>query len=492
MSVQPIKKNPESEWAISQATNYELEATLVGIPLWLKENGRETEAVLAMRTISRQPEDLFVRHTHRLLWAAFKALSIKGVAPTEAWIKQVTMGLNGWSDDEADKASITTGLLDELTEAGSCALTIKLGESPLMLVKEIVDELWTLYRRRSVIHSVEDLHRQVTSWQTRSDQDVSAAIDHVRTAFSLRPDSEETASTLGSLVRQDLAVLERQMSGEEPDHRIFTGFGSLDRWTGGMVPGNLVIVAARPAMGKTSLALDFALSVAKADVLTTVFSFEMGRHELVRRIEAKEAGLDVLRLRNGNLQDWELDRCRQVFPNGSDLPLVIDDGNFTPEGIEQRLRHFNAMANPARVGFVIVDHLQIMGARDTTRYERRDRQLAHYTGQLKDLAKRLGVVILCLSQLNRQSANRPLDERLPRLSDLRESGAIEQDADVILGIYRKHPDTNAEDDRHHAEVCCMKNRNGPVFKLALNWIGHHAKFTDPTRGDDIDPKTAPF
>jgi replicative DNA helicase len=237
-------------------------------------------------------------------------------------------------------------------------------------------------------------------------------------------------------------------------------------------------------MGKTSLALDIAVHVARSNHLTGYFSFEMTKAELVRRILSKRSRVNVLRMRHGNLEDWQFDQVKGCCSNDRDLPLIIDDGNFTPSQIEAKLRDWNRQVRPGRVEVLIVDHLQIAGATDKKRYERRDLQLAAYTGQLKDLAKRYSLVILLLSQLNRGIENRPPDQRAPRLADLRESGAIEQDSDCVIGLWRKFPDTQQPEDKAHAEICLLKNRSGPIGRLDLTWIPELAMFTDPSKKVD--------
>jgi len=492
--LKPVKKSQEFKGAISEATNYGLEASLVGVPLWLQQNGHDSDAQAVMRYISRQPQELFVRHIHRVLWTAYGALSSRDLPPSEAWLQQVLSELGEWSTDESAR-TVTPGLLDELAEKGTCRLTVGLGDSPMSLVNDVTDELWALYRKRQVIHAVEDLYRQVTTeWNPSTEQDVAASIEDLQRRFNQRPEREETASTFNELVQADIKALERQLDGEEPE-RILTGFLTLDRLIGGFDRGNELVLAARPQMGKTSLALDIALHMAKQGRLVVYFSFEMTRRELVRRIVSKECRLNVLRLRHGNLEPWQMDQYKDQFGKGSNLPLIIDEDNYTPSGIETRIRDFNRMASPARVEFLIIDHLQLMGSRDPTRYERRDRQLATYTAGLKDMAKRLSVPVLVLSQLNRQSENRPLNERLPRLSDLRESGAIEADADVVLGLYRKYPDTQADADQSHADLIILKNRSGPTGRLSLTWIPHLAKFSDPSGHQDGEEQAlepAPF
>src|SRR5271157_3325788 len=149
-----VKNNEQFQGAISAATNYRLEAELVGIPLWLQREGYEKEAQEVALYIARQPRDLFVRHVHRTLWDACENLSNRSLPLDGAWIQQSTQAVGHWSDDESAKGMITPGLLDELTEKGSCKLTMKLGDSPMILVQEIARELFTLYRRRQVVHAV--------------------------------------------------------------------------------------------------------------------------------------------------------------------------------------------------------------------------------------------------------------------------------------------------------------------------------------------------
>ncbi len=187
----------------------------------------------------------------------------------------------------------------------------------------------------------------------------------------------------------------------------------------------------------------------------------------------------MLRMRHGTLEDWQLMKVEKDQKALVDLPLFVDEGNHTPAGIEARIRELNRGLHPAAVELVIVDHLQLMGINDQHQYQRRDLQLGVYTAQLKDMAKRLNLTVIALSQLNRNVEGRPLEQRHPRLPDLRESGSIEQDADIIVGIYRKHPDTQQEADIGHAELTVLKNRSGPTGRLPLLWLPDYAQFINP-------------
>lgn len=483
MTLKAVRKTSEYKGAIAESTNYGLEEELLGFPLWLESHGHEQEALEVLQYIANQPRELFVRHIHRSLWDAYSELSNRAIVPSEAWIQQVLMPKGEWTDDESIPGLLTPGFLDDLREKGRLELTMKVGDSPMHAVRETTSELWNLYRRRKVVHAVEDLHEAVIAPAGRTRGEIGELIDQVQQVFSEQPEREETAMSFGKLVETEIAVLERQLDGEE-HIRIQSGFPSLDRITGGFLPGNLVVLAARPAMGKTSLALDIAMHAARSNHLTAYFSFEMMKAELVRRILSKESRVNVLRMRHGNLEDWQFDQVRACCADDGHLPLILDDGNFTPRQIEAKLRDWNRHARPGKVEILILDHLQIAGATDQKRYERRDLQLAAYTAQLKDLAKRYNLVILLLSQLNRGIENRPQDQKAPRLADLRESGAIEADADCVIGLWRKHPDTQQPEDKAHAEICLLKNRSGPIGRLSLSWVPELAMFTDPKADDE--------
>lgn len=475
--LKPVKKNQELKGAIAQTANYSLEAVLIGIPLWLQRHGHESDALTVARFISQQPQDLFVRHTHRLMWTAYGSLASRDLPPTEAWVEQILSDAGEWSSDEASRGAITAGLLDELSEQGRCGHQIKIDASPMSLVREIAGDLWSLRRRRRVIHAVEDLHNKVTTqWNHSNEQAVAQSIEELQEKFSERRDKEETAATFDQLVRADIRTLEHQLAGEEQPQRILTGFRDVDRLTGGFRPGNLATLGGRSSMGKTSLAAQFAWNIAKQGRVTLYYTFEMTCMEVAQRIVAWECRISPLRMRNGDLEAWHVERYKQILGNGSEAPLILDQGNFTANRIEARIRDFNTKLHPARVDCVVIDHLQLMGNDDTARYERRDLKLATYTGQLKDIAKRLSIPILLLSQLNRRSAE---EQREPRLSDLRESGSIEQDSDIVMGLYRPWIDTKNPDEKGVAYLLLMKNRSGPIGRLNLAWNPDLMKFSDP-------------
>ncbi len=396
---------------------------------------------------------------------------------TKAWVSHYARQLGFWSDDPVSRDQITAPWLGEITEAGSCELSIELDGSARGLVETTIRELDQLLTRRRTIHAVENLHEAVVKpWTPDSAERIGELIEAVDSAHRQRPTREKTPGMFGPMAQQDLARLEKQAAGEIVERRIRTGFPQVDAVTGGFGDSDLIIIAGRPSMGKTALAVDFSLSAAKEGRYVLYCTFEMSSREILRRLLSKLSRINVLALRHGDLKPFQLDIIKETLPAVTDLPIFIEQENMNPRGVEQKIKKLNRLIAPSKIGLVVIDHLQIAGVRDTTKFERRDRQIASYTAELKDMAKQLSLVVLCLSQLNRQTESRPIDQRSPRLGDLRESGAIEQDADAVLALYRKFPDTQNAADQSHAELSILKNRSGPTGKIGLTWVPALATF----------------
>lgn len=248
-----------------------------------------------------------------------------------------------------------------------------------------------------------------------------------------------------------------------------TGFSDLDNLLAGLQKSDLIILAARPSVGKTTLALDIARSVATKQKLPVgIFSLEMSKEQLVDRLLCSEAGVDLWRMRTGRLSESEDDFPRIGHAMGvlSEASIFIDD-SATANVMEIRTKARRLQAEHG-LGLVMVDYLQLMEGRNT---ENRVQEVAEITRGLKALARELNVPVLALSQLSRAvEMNKPA---IPKLAHLRESGSIEQDADVVLFIYRKsadknyHPDDIASEDRHVAEIHVAKHRNGPTGYVKL-------------------------
>jgi replicative DNA helicase len=261
---------------------------------------------------------------------------------------------------------------------------------------------------------------------------------------------------------------------------VATGFVDLDRIVGGLQPGNVIVVAARPSMGKTALALGLAEHAALTQERSVaIFSLEMSGDELIQRLLASTAIVDAGRIRAGRLAPEDWSRIGRAADRLSAARLFIDDS----EGVSLGEMRSKTRRLKSREGLdlVIVDYIQLMEGTSTRRDENRVQELSTISRGLKMLARDLEVPIVCVSQLNRAPDART--DKRPMLSDLRESGAIEQDADLVLMIYRDdYYDENSE-DRGIAEVNVAKNRHGPTEKVKLTFRGSYAKFDNLTTRD---------
>jgi len=260
-----------------------------------------------------------------------------------------------------------------------------------------------------------------------------------------------------------------------------TGFIDLDRMTSGLQPGDLIIVAGRPSMGKTAFSLNIGENVAiDSGLPVAVFSMEMGSAQLAMRMLGSVGRLDQSRLRIGKLNDEDWPRLTHAIQKMNDAQLYIDE---TPalSPIELRARARRLARQCGKLGLIIIDYLQLMSG--SSPGENRATEISEISRNLKGLAKELGCPVIALSQLNRSLEQRP--NKRPVMSDLRESGAIEQDADVILFIYRDQVYNPDSPDKGTAEIIIGKQRNGPIGTVRLTFLGEYTKFDNYTGGQAI-------
>ena len=251
-----------------------------------------------------------------------------------------------------------------------------------------------------------------------------------------------------------------------------TGYHDLDAKTSGLQPGDLLIVAGRPSMGKTSFALNMAEHVAiEVGLPVAVFSMEMGGAQLAMRMLSSVGRLDAHRVRTGRLNDDEWSRLTFALGKMHEAPLYIDETPaLNPIDLRARARRLHRQCG--KLGLIVIDYLQLMSS--AGQGENRATEISEISRSLKGLAKELNVPVMALSQLNRSLEQRP--NTRPVMSDLRESGAIEQDADVIMFIYRDevyNPDTP---DKGSAEIIIGKQRNGPIGMVRLTFLGEYTRF----------------
>ncbi len=253
---------------------------------------------------------------------------------------------------------------------------------------------------------------------------------------------------------------------------VATGFDGLDQLTGGLQKSDLIIIAARPSMGKTALALGLAYGAAVQHGKTVgIFSLEMSAEQLVQRLLSTETGVDTHRLRLGQIDDNEWDRISRAFGRLAEAKIYIDDSaTANVMDVRSRARHLQAEHG---LDLVIVDYLQLMSSR---RGENRVQEVAEITRGLKGLARELNIPVVALSQLSRAVETRA--EHRPLLSDLRESGSIEQDADIVMFIYREDKYDESSEKKGIAEVIVAKHRNGPVGSVNLRFFEKTARFAD--------------
>ena len=280
------------------------------------------------------------------------------------------------------------------------------------------------------------------------------------------------------IVKESFKVIEKLYEKKELITGVPSGFKDLDRKTAGFQDADLIIVAGRPSMGKTAFCLNIAQHVSiNAKIPTAMFSLEMSKEQLAIRMLCSEARVDSARLRSGFLSESDWPKLTMAAGALSDAPLFIDD---TPaiSVLELRAKARRLKADRG-LGLVVIDYLQLMRGRSGM--ERREQEISEISRSLKALAKELDIPVLAISQLSRKAEDRP--GRQPQLSDLRESGAIEQDADVIIFIYRDEVYNPDSDRKGTAEVIIGKQRNGPTGKVDLTFISEFTTFKDQFRGD---------
>lgn len=292
--------------------------------------------------------------------------------------------------------------------------------------------------------------------------------------FSLTADTKgNDLITLKESLKENLKQLERGDRNAGEISGLSTGFASVDSRLLGLQPGQMIIIAARPGMGKTSLALNWVTNVAKSTKLPVVmFSLEMVSSELSMKILSSEASIDSRKIRTKDYHEGDLRNMANAVQLLSQVPIYINDsGATTLIDIRSQSRRIKAQEG---LGMIVIDYLQLMQSH--VRKQSREQEIAEISRGLKELAKELGCPIIALSQLNRSAASRT--DRRPQLQDLRESGSIEQDADIVCLIHREevyNPDTP---EKGMAELIIAKNRSGQPGTVKLAWIGAQTKFAE--------------
>jgi replicative DNA helicase len=428
--------------------NPEAEASLLGAVL--------LDSTVFDRLEAEIPPEAFYRESHRKIWSGIIRLRERREP-----IDLVTLS------EELRRSG-------ELEAVGGLSYLVGLSEhTPTAAHAEyygrIVAEKWTL--RRLIGAAGEAMQLAYSEAGTVEDilDTASRKLLEVATQGQVRQ-----ARPLPELLHETFELIQRQVEGGSDD-QMQTGFRALDEIIGGLGRGSLNVIAARPSMGKTALALTIALNVARRGHAVAIFSLEMPAVQLVTRMLCSEARIDMNRLRQGQLLDRELSRLADAAGRIGDARLLIDDtSSLTLMELRARARRLHS---EHRLGLIVVDYLQLLSG--SLSGENRQQEIAAISRGLKGLARELGVAVIALSQLSRAVEARP--NKRPMLSDLRESGAIEQDSDLVLFIYRDEYYNPHSEHAGIAEVIVGKQRNGPTGTAELQFHAAHVRFNDLAR-----------
>ena len=313
-------------------------------------------------------------------------------------------------------------------------------------------------------------------------EDVDTIMDQAeKKVFEISQGKNQKGYTpIKDILVESFAELEKLYNQKEPITGVPTGFADLDYKTAGLHNSDLVLVAARPAMGKSAFALNIATNAAvQAKVPTVIFNLEMSKSQLVSRILCSEAMVDSNKVRTGKIEEDDWVKLATALGPLSEAPIYIDDTpGITVTEIRAKCRKLKMEKD---IGLIIIDYLQLVKG-SSNKNGSREQEIAEISRSLKILAKELNVPVIALSQLSRAVEQRP-DHR-PMLSDLRESGSIEQDADIVMFLYRDDYYNKDSEDKGLTEVIIAKNRSGETGTVKLLWMGSYTKFANLAQGYD--------
>lgn len=341
-----------------------------------------------------------------------------------------------------------------------------------------------IVKEKATLRKLIDVATQIVTQSYSDSGDIDALLDEAEQAIFRISEHKIKPSFyhMKDVVKESFKTIEKLFERKELITGSPSGFKDLDRMTAGFQNSELIIVAGRPSMGKTSCCLDIARHAAlEAEIPVVIFSLEMSKEQLALRMLCSEALVEAQKLRSGFLRESDWPKLTLAAGNLSDAPIFIDDSAaISVLELRAKARRLKADHN---LGLVIIDYLQLM--RGMGRTERREQEISQISRSLKALAKELSIPIIAISQLSRRTEERP--RQRPQLADLRESGAIEQDADVILFIYREEVYREDPSNEGVAEIIIGKQRNGPTGTIKLTFLKEFTTFKDIYRGETAEP-----
>ena len=415
------------------------------------------------RVLEILQEEDFYREGHRKIFSAMVALYQKGtpvdlITLTESLLTRQTLeGIGG--------ASYLTSLTDAIPSAVNIEVYAR------------------IVREKSILRRLINLTTEIANKSYQFSGEVEEILDQAEksifeiTAAKITPH----IYPLSEVIKDSFQTIEALYERKERISGVPTGFTKLDQMTSGFQPSDLIIIAGRPSMGKTAFALDIARNAAtQAEIPAVIFSLEMSRQQLAIRMLCSEARVDSYKLRSGFIGERDWPRLTNAAGLLSEAPIYIDDSPAL--SVLQMRAKARRLKSEKGLGLAVVDYLQLMSGRGGA--DRREQEISESSRSLKALAKQLNIPVVALSQLNRKVEDRT--DRRPFMADLRESGAIEQDADVILFIYRDEMYDENSKQKGTAEVIIGKQRNGPIGKITLAFIDQYTRFEN-LAGADGEP-----
>lgn len=403
-------------------------------------------------------ESDFYRRDHQLIYRAIKELAEKN-QPYDA----VTMG--EWFESQGLAEQVAGGAyLIELASTTPSAANIKAYAA--------------IVRDKAILRQMIDVGTGVVNDgfnpEGRDTMELlSAAEQQILAIGEAGNRGRKNYELMSPVLQKVFDVVQERYANQGQLSGVATGYAEFDKMTRGLQPTDLIILAARPSMGKTTLALNWAEHAAvRLKKPVAIFSMEMSAEQVGFKLLASQGRIDATRLASGELEDEDWGRLSQAVRVLRDAKLLIDDeGSLSPEVLRARARR---MKREHDIGLIVIDYLQLMKLPGST--ENRATEISEISRQLKALAKELKVPVVALSQLNRSLETRT--DKRPVMADLRESGAIEQDADVIVFIYRDEYYNKDSQDKGLAEVIISKHRTGPTGSLKLRFFGNYSSFSN--------------
>ncbi|MED5465755.1 MAG: replicative DNA helicase [Myxococcota bacterium] len=403
--------------------------------------------------------DHFYRPAHAKVFEAMRALYDRS-EPIDEITLQARLKENG-SLEEVGGVSFLASLSDGVPSAANIAHYAK------------------IVRERALIRRLIATTSSIATKGYEGTTDIEQLLDDAEVSiFEITSDRDQRSfSSMNELVKEAFKAIEKRFEEKSSITGVPTGFSEFDKMTAGLQPSDLIIVAGRPSMGKTALALNMAQSAAvEQGKSVAVFSLEMAKQQLVMRMLCSQARIDASRMRGGFLKDSDWPKLAKAAGQLSQAPIYIDDTGAISI-LEMRAKCRRLQADKG-LDLIMVDYLQLMRGSSSSDGSR-EREISEISRGLKALARELSVPVIALSQLNRSLEQR--QDKRPMLSDLRESGAIEQDADVITFVYRDEYYNPESEDKGLAEIIIGKQRNGATGTVKLTFLKQFTLFADLQR-----------